>query len=291
MDSALIELGKSQFRAVTDQERDDEGFVILRPKADRVDQKMAVLTTSIDTLEDKLKELRKTQAQTKAYQDTDEYRAEKKASKKKGKKKARERLINMIFSNADNVKDAEEREASSGSKPEDAKDKDSKGKKKKGPRKEDTTLDTTYGQRFSPIVSMLNDSYEDFGRIAAEIEAELDSPSCRGKTMYRSTQTGNLLSAKNSQLSALKELGSIAKTLSDLEYKRDKEKKAEDGDTTKALSNLAAQYLRTTDDVGGKKSKGKKESRKEKAKGNFSKSAKSMGFTEPDDDDDEDSRP
>lgn len=292
MDQTLIDIGISQYesmRGADDVERDAEGFIILRPKADRVDQKLESLTTNIDLLESKLKELRETKAETAAYKDSDEYKAEKKEKKKGKKKKDRERLIQMVFNNAD--RDKEEDDSNSDG-DDDSPKGDKSSKKGKGNKKASTTLDTTYGQRFSPIVSMLHDSINDFGRIAEEIEAELETPAGKQRTRYRSDQMGNLISAKNSQLSALKELGSIAKQLSDLEYRKDKEAKAEAGDTTKALSNLAAQYLRTTDDVGGKKKgKGKKESKKEKAKGNFTKSAKSMGYDVDDDDDDEDEAP
>ena len=40
-----------------DVERDDDGFIVLRPSADHVDQKVETLTTSIDSLEERLQAL------------------------------------------------------------------------------------------------------------------------------------------------------------------------------------------------------------------------------------------
>lgn len=291
MDGELLDLKKSEYDHIVGNDelkRDKDGFVILRPRAKVIDQRMSSLTTSIDTLEDKLKDLRRQHAETAKLQKTPEYAEDKKKEKKGKKKKERERLIAMVFSNADQVN--EEKEA------EEDKKATEKGTERKPRKKPQTTLETTYGQRFSPIVSMLNDTINDFDRIAKDIEAELSTPAGRARTRYRSDQTSNMISAKNSQLSALKELGTIAKQLSDLEYRRDKDSKSEDDkDSTKAISNLAAKYLRTSNMVGGidisggkkKNKKGKKD--KDKSQGNFAKTAINMGYAVDDDEDEDNS--
>lgn len=284
MDTAILELGRSQYRSamgLDDVERDKDGFILLRPTADHVDEKVESLTTSIDNLEEKLQALRKSKSQLEEYQKTDEYKADKKKSKGKKKKKQRETLLNMVFNNADEVAAAAE---------EDEAEKDPKKKPAKK-KVSDTTLETTYGKRFSTVVSMLYDSIQDFDQIAAEIREELDSTQGRTKGMYRSSQMSNLISATSKKFDAVRELGGIAKTISDLEYKEKKDKKVEEGsDTSKAISSLAAKYLRGGYDPDSDSKKSGKKKDKEKAKGNFAKSAKAMGY-DPDDDDDEDDTP
>lgn len=287
MDSAIYELGRNQYRQATgyaDMARDKDGFVILRPTASRVDERKAELTTNIDDLEAKLKQFRAEKAAVVQYQQTDEYKKSKKNGSKKKKKKARESLLNMVFNNADAVAASEDNDESE----------EGYRDNKKGSKKRENTLDTTYGKRFSPVVSMLHDTITDFDKIASEIEDELNSNRGQARNMYRSQQISNLISAKNSKLSAVKELGSIAKTVSDLEYKKEKDKKATEGsDNTKAISSLGAKYLRGVFDIdddrgeakGGKKGKDKK---KDRGSSNFKSSAKNMGYDPDEDDDDED---
>ena len=243
MDSAIYDLGRAQFdHAIgVDEDRDEDGFIVLRPTASHVDARKAAVTTSIDDLESKLKAFREEKEALSAYQKTDRYKESKKDQKDKRQKKNRESLLNMMFNNADEVE--------------------------------------------------------------LEIQEELNSPRGQARNMYRSTQIGNLISAKNSKLSAVKELGAIAKTVSDLEYKRDKDKKATEGsDSTKAISSLGAKFLRGSFDLdedrgaassfdvatgGGKK--GKKKKKKHKKDGNFERSGGSSndGFDddEPADED------
>lgn len=279
MDQAVYDLGRDQYRRMVgydDMPRDKDGFVVLKPTADRVDRKVESLTTNIDDLEAKLKAFREEKQAAEKYKKTPEYKESKKKSKgNKKAKKARTTLLEMVFNNADAVMETDD----DGENEEGYRD-----TKKKGAKKTGNTLDTTYGKRFSPVVSMLHDTITDFDKIAAEIEEELQSSRGQTRNMYRSNQISNLISAKNSKLSAVKELGSIAKTVSDLEYKKDKDKKAEEGaDTAKAISSLGAKYLRGAfdmdDNKGGKSKKGKN---KEKTEGNFKRSARSL-----DDDDDD----
>ena len=289
MDNDIYELGREQYRRAIGydtMDRDDKGFVILRPTASRVDERKALLTTNIDDLEERLKKFRAEKAAVTQYQKTDEYKASKKKSRGKKHKKARENLLSMVFNNADAV-------AAQDLEDEDENEEGYHDIKKKSSKKKDTTLDTTYGKRFSPVVSMLHDTIADFDKIASEIEDELQSTRGQTRNMYRSTQIGNLISAKNSKLSAVKELGSIAKTVSDLEYKKEKDKKSTEGsDTTRAISNLGAKYLRGVFDIDDDRDskKGKKNKNKDKKKGDssFKKNATRMGY-DSDDDDYEDS--
>lgn len=283
MDQAIYELGREQYRIATgysDMDRDEDGFVILRPTASHVDARKAELTTSIDDLESKLRKFRAEKAEVTKYQKTDEYRESKKKGRSKKEKKARETLLGMVFNNADALAEEE------------GEDEEGYRDGKKPSKRRETTLDTTYGKRFSPVVSMLHDTISDFDSIAKAIEEELNSARGSARNMYRSQQISNLISAKNSKLSAVKELGSIAKTVSDLEYKRDKEKKAGESDTTRVISSLGARYLRGDFDIdddrgskGGKK--GKKGKDKDKGASSFKKATKGAKRDEDDDDDDE----
>ena len=240
--------------------RNERGFIQLTPTAKRVDQQVDSLTTDIQSLEDKLNKYRAEKAKAEKYQKTEEYQDSKKKEKDKKHKKKKQALLNMVFNNADHQEEEQDEE-------DEENYRDSKRKKKE----KDTTLDTTYGKRFSPVVSMLHDTIHEFDKIASDIQAELDSPQLRSKSMYRSNQIGNLISAKNSKLSAVKELASVATTISNLEYKKDKDKKAEEGsDTSKAISSLGARFLRggfeLEDGKSGKSSKGKKGKMKWKGK-------------------------
>lgn len=271
----LLDLGRAQYRAMSgwdDLPRDKDGFVILRPTAAHVDKKMSTLTADIGSLEAKLKKYKEEQAKTIKYTKTEEYKESKKQMSKKKQKKKRESLLNMVFNNAD--AEAEDAEAED----EEYDDEDGSGyiekKAKKSGKKSGTTLETTYGKRFSPVVSMLYDTITEFDAIAAEIEQDLKDNKNSSRTMYRSSQIGNMISAKNSKLSAVKELAAVAKTLSDLEYKQAKDKKdAEGADQNKAVANMAAKFLRggldDLDSDSGKK--GKKSGKKDKDKDKKSK--------------------
>lgn len=273
----VLDLGKSEFRSAAgfdEMPRDKDGFLRLTYTASRADKKAAELTTSISSLEDKLKRYKEEKAKIERYQKTDEYKESKKKESKKKQKKRRETLLEMVFNNADH--DNEEV---------DPDDEEEAGyhEKKSRKKKESNTLDTTYGKRFSPVVSMLYDTINEFDRIAIDIQTELDSPQLRMKNMYRSTQIGNLISAKNSKLSAVRELASVATTISNLEYKKEKDKKAEEGsDSSKAISSLGAKFLRGSLDGFGVSDKDKK-SKKEKEK----QRKKSLMSKHDDDDDDE----
>lgn len=300
MEQSVYELGTSSYDDVigwSDMKRDKDGFIRLTPTASHVDRQVEQFTTDIKSLESKLKEYREKKAAAVKYQGSEEYKESKKQEKKSKKdKKKRNTLLEMVFNK---TLDEEAEEDDEESESDEANYRDSK--KKKSERKKNTTLETTYGKRYSPIVSMLYDSIADFDKIAADIQAELDSPQLRSKNMYRSTQIGNLLTAKDKRLSAIKELSAVATTLSNLEYKREKDKKAEEGsDTTKAISNLGAKFLRGGFDYDGDtaSSSGKKSKKKDKKDNKSSKKDKgsrdSFGkpkFIDPDDDDDDYDQP
>lgn len=237
VNQSRVDAHKSQYLhalGMDELTRNERGFIQLTPTASRVDEQVNSLTTDIQSLEDKLNRYRAEKAKAERYQKTEEYQESKKKEKDKKHKKKKQALLNMVFNNADHQEEEADEE-------DEENYRDSKRKKKE----KDTTLDTTYGKRFSPVVSMLHDTIHEFDKIAADIQAELDSPQLRSKSMYRSNQIGNLISAKNSKLSAVKELASVATTISNLEYKKDKDKKAEEGsDTSKAISSLGAKFLR-----------------------------------------------
>ena len=287
-----IDLGKSQYlyaAGLDTMQRDENGFIHLTPTAKHVDVQADTLTTSISALEARLDQFRAEKSKVEKYKQTEEYEESKKKAKKKKFKKQKQNLLDMVFNNADHIveeeleEDVEEEESSY------------RDKKKKKEKKE-TTLDTTYGKRFSPVVSMLHDTIHEFDKIAADIQKELDSPQLKSKSMYRSNQIGNLISAKNSKLSAVKELASVATTISNLEYKKDKDRKSEEGsDTSKAISNLGAKYLRGGFDLPGDR-KSKKDKKKKKydsdddssTVGSIKKASKAANDT--DDDSDENDR-
>lgn len=286
-----IEVGKANYLSamgVDEMKRDKDGFIHLTPTAKRADEQAVSLTTSISSLEEKLNKYRAEKAKVDKFKESDEYKESKKKQKGKKQKKKKQALLDMVFNNADHLAEEEDEEVETDE--ENYKD----SKKKKKAQKKETTLDTTYGKRFSPVVSMLHDTINEFDKIAEDIQAELDSPQLRSKSMYRSNQIGNLISAKNSKLSAVKELASVATTISNLEYKKDKDRKAEEGsDTSKAISMLGAKYLR-----GGFETQEERKSKKKKKKSwddedddvGTIKKASSKKSNDDDDDQDESDR-
>lgn len=287
----LLDLGRAQYRSVVgldDMPRDKDGFILLKPTAAHVDKQRSVLSADIGSLEAKLRKYRAEKEKMEKYTKTEDYKESKKQMSKKKQKKKRESLLSMVFNNADaqseedEIEDVIDEEDGSGY---------IEKKKRGGSKKNATTLETTYGKRFSPVVSMLYDTITEFDQIAAEIEQDLRSNKNSSRTMYRSSQIGNMISAKNSKLSAVKELASVAKTLSDLEYKQAKDKKdAEGADQNKAVASMAAKVLRgSLDDFDdGKKSKksGKKDKDKKGGKGKLSFGA-TRGISSADADEDD----
>lgn len=284
MTKEVYDLGVSKYEhmvGLDTMERDSNGYLRLAPSAAKVDKRKSELTTNISDLEAKLKRFKEEKAQVEKIQKSDAYKESKKKSSKKKNKRQKANLLEMVFNNADHQSDEDDTDT------EDDEDADGTyrdGKKKKSRnRKAETTLDSTYGKRFSPVVSMLHDTIVEFDQIADDISKELANARNQGKTMYRSSQIGNLISAKNSKLSAVKELASVVKTLSDLEYKKDKDKQAaEGGDTNKAISALGAKYLRTADIFGSGGGKGKKNKKGKKGSG-----GKLSESTRDDDDEDD----
>lgn len=279
-----VELAKQEYNKVSgwdDIPRDKDGFIRLQFTAQKNDERLAELTTDISSLEEKLKKYKEEKAKKEKYQETKEYKESKKQVSKKKQKKKKESLLAMVFNNADAVKEEEaENEEEDGGK---VVDKKAKSTNKKKPSRSETTLDTTYGKRFSPVVAMLHDTITEFDQIADEIEEDLKTSRNTSRTMYRSSQIGNLISAKNSKLSAVKELASVAKTVSDLEYKKEKDKKDTEGsDTSREISSFGARYLRGSFDIFDAGKKKKKDKDKDDKKPNKNKTTKVI------DDDDED---
>ena len=287
MNQDILDLGYSQYEhavGLDEMERDKNGFIILKPTAKHVDDKKAALTTDISSLEMKLKKFREQNAKLEKYQKSDDYKESKKKMSKKKAKKKKETLLEMVFNNADHMDDEDEIDEE-----DDENYRDSK-KSKKPDKKKETTLDTTYGKRFSPVVAMLHDTIVEFDNIATDIENELKESKGMSKSMYRSSQISNLISAKNSKLSAVKELASVATTVSNLEYKKDKDRQqAEGSDSSRAISALGAKYLRGGIDLLDDTDKRGKKKKKGKDKEHLVPKKKKYSYDDDDDDDEEDS--
>lgn len=270
-DQDVLDLGYERYGQMTglaDMERDSDGFIILKPTANRVDKRKSDLTTDISNLEAKLKQFKQERNQLSQYQQTDEYKKSKKSMSKKKIKKKKESLLEMVFNNADKVAAEAEENADNEDEEDGISYRDSKKAKAKARKaNKDTTLDTTYGKRFSPMVSMLYDTITEFDKIANDIEDELAQARNSSRSMYRSSQISNLLAAKKSKMDAITKLTDIAKTVSDFEYKKEKDRQATEGsDSSKAISNLAAKYLRGSYDMDDKSKKAKDKSKKKKSK-------------------------
>lgn len=281
MDEDKYEANRAAYRSISgldDIPRGEDGFIHLQFTAAKTDEQITELTASISSIEEQLKRYKKAKAEKQKYTKTEEYKQSKKEASKKKQKKKRESLLAMVFNNADAEQEKDDMEEEGGVVT------DTKPKSSGKTKRQNTTLDTTYGKRFSPVVAMLHDTITEFDQIAADIKEDLEKSRNNSRTMYRSSQIGNLISAKNSKLSAVKELASVAKVVSDLEYKKEKDKKdAEAGDVSKAISSIGAKYLRGSMDMDlPSKKEGKK--KKNSGKGlSFGKSSKSS-----DDEDDDD---
>ena len=156
-------------------------------------------------------------------------------------KKRRKKLVHSILNNADKLAEAEAAEAEDEDRP--------------VPK---TTLDTTYGMRFAPIITMFAESRDEFNDIIKDIRDDLNSPRCQTRTMYRSSQFGNLLTATKHKADVVKNIADIAKQISDLEYKKSKDDMSAGIDNSKAMAELATKYLRGDfDGSDDKETKGK----------------------------------
>ena len=283
MDQAKLEASIAKYNFMTgldDYPRDENGFMHLRWSAEKTDSRLDSLTTDISSLEAKLKKFKEEKAEKEKYKKSDDYKESKKSLSKKKAKKKKESLLAMVFNDADAVKaEREADEEEDGGKLVDKPKK--KGSKKLSESK--TTLDTTYGTRYSPMVEMYYDMINEFDAISKDIEAELETmKGPRHQTRYKSDQMGNLLSAKKSKADMIKEVVNIANKVSDLGYKKEKDKKdAEVGDVSREVSNIGAKFLRGSFDIfdmGDSKKKKKKKDTDEK------KSSKKKDYDDDDDD-------
>lgn len=247
------------------EERNERGFIILRPTVEHVEERRSSLTTSLDQLESKLSKL---MSDKKHYDDiakSDEFKKAAKKKNKKKKKKAKASLLASIFNNADAVAKEEEESEKEENESEETSDKKSKTDKPK--KKKTDTLDSTYGKRFAPIVSYLQDAISDFDSLADDIEEELKTKGT-SRGVYRSSQMANLISAKNSKLSAVKELTTVARLVSDLELKKAKEDNAKNDSTETMVARFGSRYLSGSfddlEDYGDKVKNGGKRKKKKK---------------------------
>ena len=281
MDQAKLEASIAKYNSMVgldDYPRDENGFMHLRWSAEKTDSQLDSLTTDISSLEAKLKKFKEEKAEKEKYKKSDDYKESKKSMSKKKAKKKKESLLAMVFNDADSLKaEREADEEEDGGKMVDKPKK--KGSKK--PSETKTTLDTTYGTRYSPMVEMYYDMINEFDAISKDLEAELETmKGPRHQTRYKSDQMGNLLSAKKSKADMIKEVVNIANKVSDLEYKKEKDKKdAEVGDVSREVSNLGAKYLRGSFDIFDMG-----DSKKKKKKDKEDKKGKNKDFDDEDDD-------
>lgn len=272
VDKIILDVARENYRHAIgadmhDDDRDENGFIVLRPTQEHVENRQKSLTTDIDQLQARLKTY---MSEKKHFDDiaaSDDFKNKSKKSKKK-KKKAKASLLASIFNNADNLNS----DTDENSEEDDDGYEDIKGEKK--PKAKSTkpkdTLDSTYGMRFAPVVSYLKDAIDDFDAIADEIQEELETKGT-SRGVYRSSQMANLISAKNSKLSAVKELAAVARVVSDLEYKKAKDKSANDENKDAVIARFGSRYLSggfddldiTISASGGKK-KGKVKDKKKK---------------------------
>lgn len=245
IDKTVLDMAKAQYRKMAKEkvyddeyDRDEEGFIILKPTSNHVEEQQKTLTTSIDQLQSKLN---KYMTEKKHYDDiasSDDFKKESKKKKKKNKK-AKASLLASIFNNADAIANVDDEDIDEDD--EDAKSSDS-GKKSKKPSKPKDTLDSTYGMRFAPIVSYLQDAISEFDELADDIQAELKTKGT-SRGVYRSSQMANLISAKNSKLSAVKELTTVARLVSDLELKKAKEANDKSTSTETMVAKFGSKFL------------------------------------------------
>lgn len=282
MDQTKLEASIASYNKITgldDYPRDKDGFMHLRWSAEKTDSRLESLTTDISSLEAKLKKFKEEKAEKEKYKKSNDYKESKKALSKKKNKKKKESLLAMVFNDADSIKaEREADEEEDGGKVIDIKTRKKINKKTTETR---NTLDTTYGTRYSPMVEMYYDMINEFDAISRDLEAELETmKGPRHQTRYKSDQMGNLLSAKKSKADMIKEVVNIANKVSDLEYKKEKDKKdAESGDISKEISNIGAKYLRGSFDIFDMGDKKKKKKDKDKS---------SSGKKKDKDDDDDD---
>lgn len=269
----ILDMSKEQYRKSLDldsYDMTDDGKIKLVPTEYLASQTKANLTSNINMLEEKLKMYKS----EKVNIETTQAKYPKKKKKKKLKKE-KNSILRMIFNNAETK--SEEREAEAEEEYKDIKTKNGKKKKEVDPN---DPLQSKYAQRFSPIISLLYESIDGYGEIIDDIESDLSSIG-NAKTRYKSDQTGNLISAKNAELSAIKALGDLSKTISDLEYKKEKDSgKDAESNTDKTISALGIKFLKGNFDDDDDKDKKKKN--KDKRKKAYSK------FDDDDDDDEDD---
>lgn len=275
IDKEVLDMARKQYKNMVKnrvyadgEERNERGFLILRPTVEHIQERRSSLTTSLDQLESKLGKL---MSDKKYYDDiasSDEFKKAAKKKCKKKKKKAKASLLASIFNNADAIAKAEDEDDDEGYTDAESKDgKKGKSKDEKPKKKKTDTLDSTYGKRFAPIVSYLQDAIVEFDSLADDIAEELKTKGT-SRGVYRSSQMANLISAKNSKLSAVKELTTVARLVSDLELKKAKEDNAKTDSTETMVARFGSKYLSGSfddlDDYGEKVKKSGKMKKKKK---------------------------
>lgn len=291
INQSAVALAQREYARMIDDEykRDKSGFIMLEHSADMIDSQSEKLTSNIESLEERLRKYREEKSKYMELKKTPEYKEEVSNKKKRKKaKKARQTLLEMVFNNADELRESirkvSEEEESDEHYSDSTKTKRAAAKAAREAKKS-TTLETTYGTRYAPIVTTYYDMMGDYDEIITDIQSELKTKQGQARSVYRSAQTGNLVSAMNAKFSVAKQIESVANKITDLEYKKSKDQKGDESDTTRAISFLGAQYLRGSykGDVGpATKAKADASKKDEKPK----KEKKKKDHSHADDDDD-----
>lgn len=248
-----------------DVKRDKNGFLILEHSADMVDRQSESLTSSIESLEDKLRKYKEEKKRYDEIKKTPEYKEEvsKKKSRKK-RKKERQNLLEMIFDNTDELRASIDENMEEDDE-ENYKDSTKTKRAAAKANKKTNTLDSTYGTRYAPIISTYYDMMNDIDDTIDDIKSELKTRQGSQRGVYRSSQTGNMISAINVKFSVAKQIETVANKITDMEYKKSKDQKGDESDTTRSLTLLGAQYLRGSyrGDTGPAKKKKPEPSKKD----------------------------
>lgn len=105
-----------------------------------------------------------------------------------------------------------------------------------------------FKKEFAEETTLLYGLYDEVGQVVKNLEKiikQSDGSRVRGQSKYYNEAVSNLLNAKNSQLSIVKELNNVKKTIQDLKMKDEAAKRKEGGDGNN-MSHAAASFLQQT---------------------------------------------
>lgn len=125
-----------------------------------------------------------------------------------------------------------------------------KEKNKYDKRKKDKN---PFKKEFAEETTLLYGLYDEVGQVVKNLEKiikQSDGSRVRGQSKYYNEAVSNLLNAKNSQLSIVKELNNVKKTIQDLKMKEEAAKRKEGGDGNN-MAHAASAFLQQTLQVPG----------------------------------------